>query len=121
MAIHADLHQVSDISFTLRRLPPGDPFDIVFGAKLFDEAGLVKDILGFYNGDTYFPILFELDWLFALDAENNTDIPRTKKILHDIKVNGFNQIVMNVCWSGWLACKSPWENTTSILIISGSE
>ncbi|MDB4614747.1 DUF4038 domain-containing protein, partial [bacterium] len=48
------------------------------------------------NGDDYFPIAFESDWLFALDAENPNDIPVTRKFVDQLAANGFNQIVMNV-------------------------
>ncbi len=44
----------------------------------------------------YFALAFECDWLFALDFSNKTDIPKTKKMVADIKQNGFNQVVMNV-------------------------
>lgn len=48
------------------------------------------------NGDAYYPIAFESDWLFALDAENSSDIPKTRKLVDTLAANGFNQIVMNV-------------------------
>ena len=48
------------------------------------------------NGDNYFPIAFESDWLFALDAENPQGIPDTKKFIDQLADNGFNQVVMNV-------------------------
>lgn len=48
------------------------------------------------NGDSYYPIAFESDWLFALDAENPADIPVTRKFVDQIADNGFNQVVMNV-------------------------
>lgn len=48
------------------------------------------------NGDSYYPIAFESDWLFALDAENATEIPVTRKFVDTLASNGFNQIVMNV-------------------------
>jgi Protein of unknown function (DUF4038)/Domain of unknown function (DUF5060) len=48
------------------------------------------------NGDGYYPIAFECDWLFALDAENDVAIPRTKKFVDALADNGFNQVVMNV-------------------------
>lgn len=50
-----------------------------------------------YADDTpYFLMAFELDWLFALDAENAKGIPKTKKIIGDVAKYGFNQVVMNV-------------------------
>ena len=48
------------------------------------------------NGDRYYPIAFESDWLFALDAENAEGIPKTKKLVDTLAENGFNQVVMNV-------------------------
>ena len=48
------------------------------------------------NGQTYYPIAFESDWLFALDAETPDDIPVTRKFVDTLAKNGFNQIVMNV-------------------------
>ncbi|MEM6979569.1 MAG: DUF4038 domain-containing protein, partial [Planctomycetota bacterium] len=48
------------------------------------------------NGDLYFPIAFEADWTFALDAENAEGIPKTKQLIDTLAGNGFNQVVMNV-------------------------
>lgn len=48
------------------------------------------------NGDMYYPIAFESDWLFALDAENATDIPVTRAFVDSLAGYGFNQIVLNV-------------------------
>ena len=48
------------------------------------------------DGTPYFLLAFELDWLFALDAENEEDIPKTKQIISDVSANKFNHIVMNV-------------------------
>lgn len=48
------------------------------------------------DGKTYFALAFEMDWLFALDAGNETDIPNTRNIIGAIKKNGFNQVIMNV-------------------------
>ncbi len=50
----------------------------------------------YQNGDSYYPIAFESDWLFALDAENPDDIPVTRKFIDQLASSGFNQIVMNV-------------------------
>ncbi|MGI9240666.1 MAG: DUF5060 domain-containing protein [Verrucomicrobiales bacterium] len=55
------------------------------------------------NGDSYYPIAFECDWLFALDAENAEDIPVTRKFVDTLAENGFNQVVMNV-----FASDVPW-------------
>ena len=48
------------------------------------------------NGERYYPIAFESDWLFALDAENPDDIPLTRKLIDTLAEYGFNQVVMNV-------------------------
>jgi len=48
------------------------------------------------DGSSYLPIAFECDWLFAIDAENPDDIPKTKLLTNEISQNGFNQVVMNV-------------------------
>ncbi len=48
------------------------------------------------DGTPYFALPFECDWLFALDHDNEKDIPNTKKLVGAIKENGFNQIIMNV-------------------------
>ena len=48
------------------------------------------------NGESYYPIAFESDWLFALDAENESDIPVTRRFVSTLADSGFNQVVMNV-------------------------
>ncbi|MGI9471155.1 MAG: DUF4038 domain-containing protein [Rubripirellula sp.] len=48
------------------------------------------------NGDSYYPIAFESDWLFALDAENPDDFPVTRRLIDTLAENGFNQVVLNV-------------------------
>ena len=50
----------------------------------------------FQDGEPYFALAFELDWLFALDADNKNGLPKTTEIIQSVKENGFNQIVMNV-------------------------
>ncbi|MFN3194161.1 MAG: DUF4038 domain-containing protein [Aureliella sp.] len=50
----------------------------------------------YQNAERYFPIAFEADWLFALDAENASGIPKTKTFVDQLARSGFNQIVMNV-------------------------
>jgi len=59
-------------------------------------SGTDPQAFEYADGTPYFLIAFELDWLFALDAENPDDIPLTRGIVKDIADNGFNQIVMNV-------------------------
>lgn len=48
------------------------------------------------DGTVYFPLAYEIDWLFALDAENKTDVPRTRQIVKVMAENHFNKAIMNV-------------------------
>ena len=48
------------------------------------------------DGKPYFMQAFELDWLFAVDADNTGDIPNTKMLIDTISDYHFNQIIMNV-------------------------
>jgi hypothetical protein len=48
------------------------------------------------DGKPYFLQAYELDWLFALDADNPNGIPKTKMLLDTISAYYFNQIIMNV-------------------------
>lgn len=48
------------------------------------------------DGSRYFPLAFEIDWLFALDAENGDDIPKSERLIEYVARHGFNQVVMNV-------------------------
>jgi Protein of unknown function (DUF4038)/Domain of unknown function (DUF5060) len=66
----------------------------IHGGIKIDEKNPQKFI--YEDGKPYFALAFELDWLFALDYKNKTEIPKTKKIIETVKVNGFNQIVMNL-------------------------
>ena len=61
------------------------------------------------DGTPYLLMAFELDWLFALDAETSEGIPRTRKLISEIARNGFNQIVMNV-----YAYDAPWGEKDKI-------
>lgn len=63
------------------------------GIKLNPESA--REFI-YANGDAYYPICFEVDWLFALDAENPDDIPVTRKFVDTIAENGYNQLIMNV-------------------------
>ncbi len=70
-------------------------------ARMGRKGGIVVDAkvptrFRYENGDSYYPIAFESDWLFALDAENESDIPDTRKLVDTLGENGFNQVVMNV-------------------------
>ncbi|KAA5538001.1 DUF4038 domain-containing protein, partial [Roseiconus nitratireducens] len=64
------------------------------GAVLVDPASRRRFV--YQDGDGYYPIAFEADWLFALDAENGRDIPKTRMLVDSLSDNGFNQIVLNV-------------------------
>ncbi len=48
------------------------------------------------DGTPYFVLAFEIDWLFALDAQNPDGIPKTESIVSTLAEYGFNQAVMNV-------------------------
>ncbi|QLE02292.1 DUF4038 domain-containing protein [Galbibacter sp. BG1] len=50
----------------------------------------------YQDGSPYNALAFEADWLFALDATNGNDIPKTKELVSHIRENKFNQVVMNV-------------------------
>ena len=68
--------------------------DGTLGGVIIDPEA--DDRLAFQNGDSYFPIAFECDWLFALDAQNPDDVPRTRQLVDRLADSGFNQVVMNV-------------------------
>ena len=48
------------------------------------------------DGKPYFLQAYELDWLFALDADNPDGIPKTQILLDTLADYNFNQIIMNV-------------------------
>lgn len=64
------------------------------GGIIVDPA--VPTRFRYEDGESYYPIAFESDWLFALDAENPRDIPVTRTFVSSLASNGFNQVVMNV-------------------------
>ncbi|MEM7385492.1 MAG: DUF5060 domain-containing protein [Verrucomicrobiota bacterium] len=64
----------------------------------------------YQNGDVYYPIAFESDWLFALDAENDEGIPVTRTLVDRLASDGFNQIVMNV-----FAYDVKWEKDKNLV------
>jgi hypothetical protein len=66
----------------------------VKGPVIIDPQSPQK--FAFHDGTPYFALAFEIDWLFALDLDNPADIPNTRKIVDEIKKNGFNQVVMNL-------------------------
>lgn len=61
------------------------------------------------DGTPYFPLAFEMDWLFALDADNAVGIPRTRQIIESLEENGFNKVIMNV-----YAYNAKWGERESI-------
>jgi hypothetical protein len=63
------------------------------GVVLSDEN---KQAFYYEDGTPYFVLGYELDWLFALDYENDKGLPKSEHLLSLIKENGFNHIVMNV-------------------------
>jgi hypothetical protein len=60
------------------------------------------------DGTAYFLVAHELDWLFALDLDNSTDIPKTRMLIDTVAGNGFNHVIMNV-----YAHETPWEEEGS--------
>lgn len=64
------------------------------GAVIIDPENPQSFI--YQDGSPHFLLAYELDWLFALDYENTSAIPRTEQILDDVAANGFNHVVMNV-------------------------
>lgn len=48
------------------------------------------------DGDPHFMLAFELDWLFALDYDNDSGLPKTEQLLNNVKENGFNHVVANI-------------------------
>ncbi|MEM7601196.1 MAG: DUF5060 domain-containing protein, partial [Verrucomicrobiota bacterium] len=58
--------------------------------------GSNRQHFAYADGTPYNLMAFEIDWLFALDAENPDDIPRTRQMVSEIAKHGFNQVVMNV-------------------------
>ncbi len=65
------------------------------GVVLSNEKGK-KQSFFYEDGTPYFVLGYELDWLFALDYENDKGLPKSEHLLSLIKENGFNHIVMNV-------------------------
>lgn len=61
------------------------------------------------DSESYFMMAYEINWLFALDAQNPTDIPKTRELMGVVKDHGFNQVVMNV-----YAYDAPWGEKEKI-------
>lgn len=86
----------------------------VLPARTGRKGGIVLDHKSdrrfrYENGERYFPIAFEADWLFALDAENDEGIPDTETFVKHLSNSGFNQVVMNV-----FAYDVNWEKDPSL-------
>ena len=117
--IEATAFQLADGNYRLRFTPPSTgtwrfqlssthaQLDNATGTLQVEEAaagrrgGVIIDPddatrFTYENGERYFPIAFESDWLFALDADNPSDIPKTKQLVDSLAENGFNQVVLNV-------------------------
>ena len=62
--------------------------------------------LAWENGEPYFLIGFEADWLGLIDLteESGNGIPHARRLIDEIAVNGFNHVIMNV-----YACDVPWD------------
>ncbi|SOE20332.1 protein of unknown function [Spirosomataceae bacterium TFI 002] len=54
-----------------------------------------KDRFYYEDGNHYFNLAFECDWLFALDY-GQKELKKTDQLLHTLQENGLNQVVMNV-------------------------
>ncbi|MEJ1239816.1 DUF5060 domain-containing protein [Chryseolinea sp. T2] len=63
----------------------------------------------YQDGTPYFSLAFELDWLFALDIDNKSGIPKTTEIVDAARANGFNQIVLNV-----YAFETLWKTDATV-------
>lgn len=64
------------------------------GGVIIDPKSARRFIYG--NGDRYYPIAFESDWLFALDATNQLAIPHPQMSVDTLVACGFNQVVMDL-------------------------
>ena len=68
------------------------------------------------NGDTYFLLGFEADWLGLIDfgKECGEETPHARQLINEIAEQGFNHVVMNVYahdvpWGGVLGRSSPYD------------
>lgn len=64
------------------------------GAVVINEKNSQRFM--YEDGTSYFPLAFEIDWLFALDAQNKEGIPKTEKIVNSLVEHKFNKLIMNV-------------------------
>ncbi len=89
---YSDLKDLSGLKFSMavKENPDTDQHGpIVISAK---NPGKFE----YADGKPYFLQAYELDWLFALDADNPDGIPKTRMLLDTIAGYNFNQIIMNV-------------------------
>lgn len=63
------------------------------GGIVLDENSPKKFL--YEDGNHYFNLAFECDWLFALDY-GQKELAKTEQLLNTISENGINQVVMNV-------------------------
>jgi len=64
------------------------------GPVMIDEKN--PQVFYYQDGAPYFLMAFEVDWLFALDLENKTGIPKTKTLVDQMAKANFNQAIINV-------------------------
>lgn len=57
-------------------------------------ANTNKRMISYEDGDLYYPLAFECDWLYALDYKND-NVNKTEKLLEKMQKNGFNQVLLN--------------------------
>ncbi|MEJ2614469.1 MAG: DUF5060 domain-containing protein [Ignavibacteriaceae bacterium] len=89
---YSDLKDLSGLKFNIVVTETSDTIQhgpIVISAK---NPGKLE----YADGKPYFLQAYELDWLFALDADNPDGIPKTKMLLDTISDYNYNQIIMNV-------------------------
>jgi hypothetical protein len=89
---YSSLPALSGLKGNVEAVADSNP--LVHGGVVIDTQNPQKFV--YQDGTSCFALAFELDWLFALDYGNVSGIPRTTKIIDDVKANGFNQVVMNV-------------------------
>lgn len=88
----SNLNVLAGLDGTISVLKNDDPS--VHGAVKIASEAPQKFI--YQDGTPYFALAFELDWLFALDANDKHGLPKTTEIIRAVKANGFNQIIMNL-------------------------
>lgn len=89
--VNSPLAELDGVRGSIRVLPPESNNH---GGVIISEEAPTR--FRHQDGTVYYPIAFECDWLFALDAENGDDTPTTRHFVDQLATNGFNQVVMNV-------------------------